>query len=300
MAASPIPNPAERHRLNLSAGFASIAVASILVGVKLWAQLKTGSLSVAASMIDSVLDLMIAAANLAAIRYAARPADDDHSFGHTAAEDIAALAQAAIVTVSALAIAGGAVMRLIEPAPMRAEGAGMVAMVVSLVLTAGLVAWQTRVARRTGSRVVRADMAHYLTDFLPMLGAMAALGASRLYGIDWLDPILALLAAAFILRTGLTLGGGAWDGLMDREAPAATVARIAAIADGCEGLRGWHDLKTRTSGTKLFVQIHAEIDGTLTLAQAHAVAARLRRAILDAAPDLGAAEVEVIVHQDPA
>jgi ferrous-iron efflux pump FieF len=285
---------ADRHRLNLSAGIASMAVAATLVAIKGWAQVATGSLSIAASLVDSLLDLMIAAANFAAIRYAAKPADADHQFGHTAAEDIAALAQAAIVTVSALAVAAAAAWRLTHPAPLTAEVEGAAVMAVSLLLTGALIWWQMRVARETGSKIVAADMAHYLSDFLPMIAALLALGAARFLDAGWLDAALALIAAAWILRTGLRIGRGAWDGLMDREAPAETVTRIAAIADACEGLRGWHDLRTRMSGTRLFVQIHAEIDGSLPLKDAHRIGERLRRDILAVGED-----VDVIVHQDP-
>ncbi len=284
-----------RDALNLSAAAASIAVALTLVGLKGWAQIETASLAIAASLVDSVLDLMVSLANLAALRYAARPADADHRFGHTAAEDIAALAQAVVVSLSALWIAASAAGRLVEPAPLAAEGLGLAVMIASLALTGGLVWWQDRVAARTGSRIIRADMAHYLSDFLPLGAAMIALAGSRFLGAHWLDPALALAAAAWILRTGLVIGRGAWDGLMDREAPPETVARIAAIADATQGLRGWHDLKTRTSGTKLFVQIHVEIDGALPLKHAHAIGERLRRDILALGED-----VDVIVHKDPA
>jgi ferrous-iron efflux pump FieF len=285
---------ADRHNLNLSAGLASMAVAGTVVALKGWAQLATGSLSIAASLVDSLLDLMIAAANFAAIRYAARPADADHQFGHTAAEDIAALAQAAIVSVSAVVIGAGAAWRLANPTPLTAETEGAVVMVVSLLLTGALIGWQVRVARATGSKVVRADMAHYLSDFLPMVGALVALAGSRFFAAEWLDPALALIAAVWILRTGVGIGRSAWDGLMDREAPDETVARIAAIADACEGLDGWHDLRTRMSGTRLFVQIHAEIDGALSLREAHQIGERLRRDILAVGDD-----VDVIVHHDP-
>ena len=285
---------ADRHRLNLAAGVASMVVAATLVVIKGWAQVATGSLSIAASLVDSLLDLMIAAANFAAIRYAAKPADADHQFGHTAAEDIAALAQSAIVSVSALAVAGAAAWRLTHPAPLTAEAEGAAVMAVSLLLTGALIWWQTRVARATGSKIVAADMAHYMSDFLPMMAALVALAAARFVDAGWLDAALALIAAAWILRTGLRIGRGAWDGLMDREAQAETVERIAAIADACEGLRGWHDLRTRMSGTRLFVQIHAEIDGSLPLKEAHRIGERLRRDILAVGED-----VDVIVHQDP-
>ncbi len=284
----------DRHRLNLSAAAASITVATALIALKAWAQIETGSLAIAASLVDSVLDLMIALANLAAIRYAARPADDDHSFGHTAAEDIAALAQAAIVSVSALFIAANAAGRLVNPAPLQAEGLGLAVMLAALALTGGLVFYQSRVAKRTGSKIVGADMAHYASDFLPMLAALVSMAASKWLGVALLDSVLALAAAAWILRTGLKIGKSAWDGLMDREASAETVGKIVAIANATPGLSGWHDLKTRTSGTKLFVQIHAEIDGELTLRQAHAISAKLRHDILALGED-----VDVIVHQDP-
>jgi len=284
----------DRHRQNLRAAAASITVATLLIALKGWAQIETGSLAIAASLLDSVLDLMIALANLAAIRYAARPADDDHSFGHTAAEDIAALAQVAIVSVSALAIAANAVARLLAPAPLQAEGLGLAAMLAALTLTGGLVWYQSRVARRTGSKIVAVDMAHYASDFLPMLAALASMAASKWLGVTVLDSALALAAAAWILRTGLKIGASAWHGLMDREAAPETVARIVAIANATPGLSGWHDLKTRTSGAKLFVQIHAEIDGDMTLRQAHAISATLRHAILALDGD-----VDVIVHQDP-
>ena len=115
-------------RLNLSAGLASVSVAAVLVLVKLWALGETGALSVAASLADSAMDLMVSLGAMAAILYAAKPADEDHAFGHSSAEDLAALAQAVFVLLSAGVIGWAAVARLLAPVPsvLRAEGAGMV------------------------------------------------------------------------------------------------------------------------------------------------------------------------------
>lgn len=285
----------DRMRLNLSAAGASIAVALTLIAIKGWAQLATGSLSIAASLVDSMLDLTIALANLAAMIYAARPADDDHRFGHTAAEDLAALAQGALVIAAAGAILWNGAARLIDPQPLSAERAGVVAMVAAIALTGALVWWQRRVARRTGSRIVAADSAHYLSDFAPAVAALVALAASKHLDFPQLDSLLAMAAALWILRTGWRVSVGAVHGLMDREASPETVARIAALADAAPGILGWHDLKTRMSGPKLFVQLHVEIDGALSLKESHAIGEALRREILRIGAD-----VDVIIHTDPA
>ena len=135
-------------RLTLSAGLASVAVATVLVGLKLWALAATGALSIAASLTDSALDLMMSLGAMAALIYAARPADDDHAFGHSSAEDLAALAQAVFILVSALVIGWSASGRLLGEAPpqLADEGLGMAVMSVSILLTLGLLWWQ-RVVR---------------------------------------------------------------------------------------------------------------------------------------------------------
>lgn len=283
-------------RLAASASLAAVLVAGTLVALKAWALVATGSLAIAASLADSAIDLVASATGLVAILYAARPADDDHAFGHAAAEDLAALGQAALVAGSAALIGWQAVERLISgaPPPLSSEGLGIAVMAASIVMTAALVAWQRYVARRTGSRVVAADSLHYLADLLPALGAIVALGASAAFGAAWVDPAVGLAAAALLGAGSWKIARGAWDALMDRSAGPEVVARLREIADGHPGLRGWHDLKTRTSGRRLFVQIHVEIDGRCSLAEAHAVGAALRHRMLAAFP-----QAEVIVHKDP-
>lgn len=283
------------HRLNRLAGIAAIATACVLIAIKGWAWIVTGSLSVAASMVDSSLDLVTSGANLAAILYAARPPDAEHQFGHDAIEDVAALGQALIVAVSALAIGWNAVARLIEPVPLASEDAGIAVMVVSLALTAVLVLFQRSVAARTGSRVVAADALHYLSDALPAGAAIVALAASRWLELGWLDPVLSLAAAAVLLHGAREIAAGAFAGLLDRELDEAQIGRIRAIAQATPGLAGFHDLKTRRSGSRVYIQIHVEIDGTRTLREAHAIGATLRHRLREAFP-----RAEVIVHKDPA
>lgn len=287
--------PDSPTRLNLSAGLASVLVATLLVALKLWALGETGALSVAASLADSAMDLMVSLGAMAAILYAAKPADEDHAFGHSSAEDLAALGQSVFILVSAAAIAVAALGRLWDPQPatLAAEGAGIAVMALSILLTLGLVLWQGRVARRTGSKIVAADRLHYLGDLLPNIGAIASLWASKAFGLVAVDAVVAIGAAAMLAIGAIRIGKGAWDSLMDRSADAGIVTGISDIARDWPGVRGFHDLKTRTAGSRVFVNIHIELDGDQSLREAHAIGAGLRRAILAAYP-----QADVIVHKD--
>lgn len=284
------------NRLNASAGVLSVTVALVLVLAKLWALGQTGSLAVAATLADSALDLMVSLGGLVAIIYAAKPADDDHNFGHTSAEDLAALAQSLFILVSAGVIAVASVMRLLadEVTLPEREGQGIAILIFSIVVTFGLVVWQRYVARKTGNKVVAADSLHYIGDLIPNMGAILALWASGALGLHQIDSVVALAAAAFLAFGALRIGKSAWDALMDRQADPAMITGIAEIADGFAGVHGFHDLKTRQAGSKVFVNLHIELDGSQTLDQAHAIGAALRRAIIAAYP-----QADVLIHKDP-
>lgn len=285
-----------RDRLTLSAAIASPAVALVLVILKLWAFAVTGALSVAASLADSGVDLLVSGAALAAILYARRPPDADHAFGHASAEDLAALGQAVLMWVTAGAIGWAAVARLVaaKPPALAATGAGIAVMLVSIPLTLGLVLWQRRVVARTGNRVVAADALHYVGDLVPAIGAVLALWASSALGLHRIDAVVALAAAAILTVGAARIFKGAWDALMDRAADPARAARIERVIAGWPGIAGYHDFRTRQSGGRIFVNVHVELDGALTLKEAHAIGAALKRAILREVP-----ESDVIIHKDP-
>ncbi len=290
-----MPDSAAHQRLVISAGAASVGVAALLVAVKLWALGATTSLAVAASLADSAMDLMTSLAALAGIFYAAKPADEDHAFGHTSAEDLTALGQALFILISAGAIAVAAILRLLDPVPkpLTEQTAGIAVMVFSIAVTALLVVWQSRVAKVTGNRIVAADRLHYLGDLLPNIGAIAALWASQRFGMASLDSVIALGTAGLLALGAVRIGKGAWDALMDRSADKEVLDGIAAIAQGWPGVHGFHDLKTRTAGSRIFVNLHIELDGDQPLRDAHDIGAALRRAIIARYP-----RTDVIIHKD--
>lgn len=286
-----------KTRLNLSAAGASVAVAIVLVAVKAWAFAETHALSVAAALADSGLDLVVSATGLAAIAYAARPPDRDHAFGHGSAEDLAALGQALFLIAAAGAIAAFAIGRLVSehPTPILNERQGIVVMAFSVVLTLLLVAWQRYVAHRTGNRVVKADSLHYIGDLLPNAGALLALWLSAQYGLTRIDSVVGLLAAGVLLVGAFHIGRDAWNALMDRRADAWVIEGVDGIVDTFPGIEGYHDLRSRTSGGRVFIDFHVEIDGALSLEEAHEIGANLKRRLLEVYP-----EADILIHKDPA
>jgi ferrous-iron efflux pump FieF len=289
-------NRTDHTRLNLSAGVLSVLVAFVLVIAKLWALSETGALSVAATLADSAMDLMMSLGGLAAIAYAAKPADEDHAFGHTSAEDLAALAQSLFIIASAGVITFAAVMRLLagDSVMPQQEEKGIAVVVFAIVVTGGLVFWQRRVAVKTGNKVVAADSLHYIGDMVPNLGAVVALYASSRFGLNEIDSVVAIGAALFMAFGAIRIGKAAWDALMDRRADPAMLEGIAKIAGTYPGVHGFHDLKSRQAGSRVFVNLHIELDGDQTLAEAHAIGAGLRRAIIEAYPN-----ADVLIHKDP-
>lgn len=287
--------PAEHAKLMRRATMASLIVASGLALMKIVGYSMTGALGMLTSLMDSLFDVVISLVNFAAMRYALKPADEDHRFGHTSIEDIAGLAQFAFITGSMLFVMVQSVQYLFNPHPIPHSSVGIGIMAISMVSTIGLVLYQRRVAKLTGSLIVKADALHYVTDILMNGGIIIALWVSSAFGVLWADPLLALCIAVYVIKEAFEIGIRAYNNLMDKEMSDEDKAKVLKIIESVEGIQGHHQLKTRYSGAKVFIQMHAEIDGGLSFSAAHEIADRLEHALEAAFP-----QAEVIIHQDPA
>ena len=283
----------DRAKQLRTATYASVATAVLLVSMKLGAWLMTGSVSILASLMDSLMDSAASALNLIAVRYSLVPADEEHRFGHGKAEPLAGVAQAAFIGGSAVFLTLHAVERLRFPRAVEEVGIGIAVMVVSIVLTALLLLIQRRAIQQTQSTAIRADALHYATDLLTNLSVIIALLLSN-YGWAWADSVMAISVAAYIFYSAGRIGYEAVQQLLDRELGAEVQAQILAIARRPPEVQGIHDLRTRQSGQVQFVQLHLELDGGLSLQSAHAIADRVEREIRALLPD-----AEIIIHQDP-
>ncbi|TVR98258.1 MAG: cation diffusion facilitator family transporter [Rhodospirillales bacterium] len=283
-----------RARLKRLAAAASVSVAAVLIIAKISAWLATGSVSLLSTLIDSILDLAASLINLFAIRQALQPPDREHRFGHGKAEPLAGLAQAAFIAGSAVFLLFHAGERLLNPTPITNTGIGYAVMVFSMGLTLALVVFQRFVIRRTGSIAIRADALHYAVDLLTNTGVIVALVLSTQFGWLVADPLIAIAIAVFILSGARGILKRSLDLLMDRELPETDRQRIREVAKGHPGVIDVHDIRTRCTGTDIFVQLHLEMDPSLTLLDAHTIADQVSRGVEQVIPG-----AEVLIHQDP-
>jgi ferrous-iron efflux pump FieF len=286
--------PSDAARLMRAATYASVATAAVLVAVKLGAWVVTESVSMLATLVDSLLDVLASLVNMFAVRHALQPADAEHRFGHGKAEALAGLAQAAFISGSAVFLLFEAGNRLLHPKPVLNTAVGIAVMVFAIVATLALVAFQRYVVRKTGSLAISADSLHYVSDVLANGSVILALVLSTTLGWFAADPLFGAGIVVYILYSAWTIARRALQVLMDRELPDGDRERIRRIALTHPEVRDMHDLRTRSSGPQRFIQLHLEMDGALTLTHAHEIADQVEAEILAVYPD-----AEVIIHQDP-
>ncbi|EPR9102119.1 CDF family cation-efflux transporter FieF [Cronobacter sakazakii] len=280
-------------RLVSRAALAATLVATLLLIIKIFAWWYTGSVSILAALVDSLVDIAASLTNLLVVRYSLQPADEEHTFGHGKAESLAALAQSMFISGSALFLFLTGIQHLITPEPMRAPLVGIVVTVAALITTLMLITFQRWVVRKTRSQAVRADMLHYQSDVM-MNGAILVALALSWYGLHRADALFALGIGVWILYSALRMGYEAIQSLLDRALPDDERQAIVDIVAAWPGVRGAHDLRTRQSGPTRFIQLHLEMEDNLPLVQAHLIAEQVEQAILSRFPGS-----DVIIHQDP-
>jgi len=272
---------------------ASVSAAVFLIVLKLGASLTTNSVSLMASLIDSTMDLLASLVTLTAVRIALQPPDEDHRFGHGKAEPLAALAQATFIAGSGVFLLVQALQRVVRPQPVDAMEWGVVVMLISMVVTAGLVLFQRYVIRRTQSPAIRADATHYGMDFLVNASTIAVLVLST-NGLPWVDPLFGGLVGLFILYSAWQVGHVALDQLMDRELLDGTEDTVRAMAEAHPEVQAADRIRTRMAGRTMIVQLYIHLDERLDLAEAHRIGDEVAARILDTYPG-----ADVLIHEEP-
>jgi ferrous-iron efflux pump FieF len=286
--------PSTTARLNRSAALASIAVAVLLAALKLRAVWSTGSSAMLGSLADTGLDLIASLATLAGVWIAAQPSDAEHRFGHGKAEALTAMFQVVLISISALGIAWRAIEQLLAGARVQAAGEGIGVSLIAIAATLGLLAWQRHVIRRTGSLAIATDHVHYKSDLLLNLAVIAALAMDQYAGIAGADPVFGLAIAVWLAWGAWKASHAAIEQLMDREWPEEKRERFLQVIARHPELCGVHDLRTRTSGNRDFVQFHVWVDPEMTVRHAHQVMDEIEAKLHAEFP-----EVEILIHPDP-
>lgn len=286
--------PGEAAALTRRATTLSVATAAVLVTIKTAAWLASGSTALLASLADSAIDLVASLVTFFAVRYATAPPDAEHRYGHGKAEAFASLMQAGLVFASAALIGREAVDRLLDPQPLQQGGWAFAVMAVSIVLTLGLVAAQTRILRKTASVAVSGDRAHYFSDLASNIVALLGIAAAAGLGITWLDPVAALLVAGLLLWGAIGIFREASAQLMDRELPDEARLQILEAAGADPQVIDIHGLRTRASGPFVHIQLHLDLDPGLTLEAAHEVLIAAEKRILEIFP-----AADILIHANP-
>lgn len=294
-AAAPANGNGTAHRLMRRAALAAVCVAVTLVVLKAAVFWMTGSVAMLGTLMDSLLDGAASLLNLVAVRASLMPPDKEHRFGHGKAEALAGLGQAIFIFGSAGYLVYESVSRLIEPRPVASTDAGIAVVIVAILLTLALVAYQRRVVRETGSLAIEADSIHYRGDLFMNLSVIAALVLSGYFGLHRADAVFGLVIAGLIAWSAGRIVMNSLDQLMDREFTEEERDRIKKIAHARKEVLSLHDLKTRRSGIYSFIQFHIELDGAMSLHDAHEITDAVEREVRAAFPGS-----EVIIHQDPA
>ncbi|MET4694575.1 cation diffusion facilitator family transporter [Endozoicomonas lisbonensis] len=283
-----------RSRLMTYASIASVATAVLLIVVKIIAWTMTGSLSLLATLVDSVMDAFASLITLVAVRISLTPADDEHRFGHGKAEYLSVLMQAAFISGSAIVLFLQAIKRLVsDNTPLVNENIGIAVMVISISATTALLIFQRYVVRCTGSTAIAADAMHYKVDLLTNTAVIVALVTSA-YGYSSMDSFLTIAIAVYMLTGVVRLVWEAIQHLMDHSLPVEQLQEIERRCLSVEGVISVHEIRTRVSGQIPFIQMHLDLSGDLTLREAHEIGYQAKQSVLEWLPD-----ADIIIHLDP-
>jgi cation diffusion facilitator family transporter len=264
----------------------SIAAAVVTIILKTAAYYLTGSVGLLSDALESLVNLVGGVMALAMLTIAARPADEDHAYGHSKAEYFSSGVEGALILVAALSIAITAVPRLLHPRELEQVGVGLAISVIASLVNLGVALLLLRVGKKNHSITLEANAHHLLTDVWTSVGVLIGVGAVVLTGWLWLDPVVALLVAANIVWTGSHITWRSVSGLMDLALPAEDLATVRRVLDtyGKDDLQ-FHALRTRQAGSRKFVSMHVLVPGDWTVQHGHNLLEQIEQDIRAALPN---------------
>ncbi len=289
---------AQKHtharRSSIMAGYSAIGISATLIIIKAIAYHMNGSMGILSSLTDSALDSLISIMALASVYYASQPADSEHRWGHGKMEAVSALFQAAVITGGGLFLISESLHRLSHPHEMQNFGVGMGVMAISIVLSILLVWIQRRSLAESKSLAIEADSLHYSSDVLINSGALLVIFLTMQGAPYWVDVLFALGVAAFMGKLAYGIARKSLDMLLDKELPEEQRAQLIKVIEAQEKVAGWHDLRTRQNGNSVVITLDIEVNPTISLNSAHAIAKGLENDFLKLYPD-----AEILIHVDP-
>ena len=273
----------------------SIAAAVVTIALKTTAYALTGSVGLLSDAVESLVNLAGGIMALLMLKVAARPADDDHAYGHSKAEYFSSGVEGTLILLAAASIGYTAVLRLLHPKPLDQVGIGLAVSVCASLVNFAVALVILRAGRRRNSITLEANAHHLLTDVWTSVGVVAAIGAVAFTCWNWLDPVVALLVAANIVWTGVGIVRRSVAGLMDTALSPAELEKVRGVLAGHAAAGAqFHNLRTRQAGARKFVNFDVLVPGAWTVQQGHDLLEQIEHEIRTALPDS-----TVFTHLEP-
>jgi cation diffusion facilitator family transporter len=283
-------------RLEKKATVVSTSVAGLLVLMKMTVGILSGSIAVLASAIDSFLDLTVSLFNYFALNTAEKNPDEQFNYGRSKIEPMAAVVEGTVISISALFILYEALIKIAHPREMNFMQSSIWVMAASLVITLLLVMFLNYVAKKTKNMVIKADALHYKTDLYSNGAVLMALALISMTGEQLIDPILGVGIAIYMIYSALPIIKEGILMLLDVALEEEDIQKIKNILKKEEVITAYHYLKTRESGSHVFISVHAVFNVSISLYDAHLIADKVEAKIKELFEDK---IVHVLIHMDP-
>lgn len=283
-------------RIEKKATVVSTSVATLLVMMKMTVGILSGSIAVLASAIDSLLDLTVSLFNYFALHNAEKDPDNNFNYGRNKIEPLAAVIEGTIISLSALFILYEALVKIVHPQEMEHMDISIAVMVISIVITSLLVLFLNKVAKKTGNMVIKADALHYKTDIISNGAVLLALGLVSMSGEQLFDPILGVGIGIYMIYSAMPIIKDGILMLLDAALPEDEIEKIKAILQSDKAVTNFHNLRTRESGSHVFISVHLVYNVSISLYDAHLVADKLELKIKEYFKEKKA---HVLMHMDP-
>ncbi len=284
----------QKNDLMRLTGLVAVIVCLLFIVIKGIAFTVTDSISVLSSLFDSIQDLLTSGISLVAIRRSTEPPDKNHRFGHGKAQAVGAMIQSFIIFAAALILLKESLFRLFNPQPITKVGEGVILMSVTLVVTILLVLLQKYTVSKTSALAVRADLAHYSGDIIMNIGVICALIGGTWYGWHWVDGTFGIFVSCYLFTSVYFIVRDSCGMLMDEEMPHAFRKDVRQTVLSFKEVRKMADLRTRLSGSCVFIQLCIRLNSGYSLKKVHSITEMIEKEIKKKYP-----EAQIIIHVEP-
>ena len=275
--------------------FTAILVGIVVLLVKLFAYFVSNSVALLSDALESIVNIAASVLMFCSVFISEKPADEDHNYGHERIENLSCMTEGLLIVAAALLIVYTAAGRLFAAADLLEVNLGIGISMLATGLNAGLSFFLARAAKKSGSAALEGDSKHLLSDVISSVGVWLGLFVAELTGWSILDPVLAFIVAALIVRIGAGLIWSSSTNLMDRSCPKEEKKIIEVLLRHKPNFFDFHELKTRRHGNRVFSELHLTVLGSLSVEEAHNLADHLEEELKKEMP-----LISLTIHLEPA